>query len=54
MVEKAHSYGIFVNVFFADKEEDMLKYINIGVDAILTNYPDKLVKLIKTVVERLI
>ena len=48
MVEKAHSYGIFVNVFFADKkEEDMLKYINIGVDAILTNYPDKLVKLIK-------
>jgi len=39
--------------FFADKEEDMLKYINIGVDAILTNYPDKLIKLIKTVVERL-
>ncbi len=47
MVEKAHSYGIFVNVFFADTKEDMLKYINIGVDAILTNYPDRLIKILK-------
>jgi len=47
MVEKAHSYGIFVNVFFADTKEDMLKHINIGVDAILTNYPDILIKLVK-------
>ncbi len=45
MVKKAHSYGIFVNVFFADTREDMCKYIRLGVDGILTNYPDMLILL---------
>lgn len=46
MVKRAHSYGIFVNVFYADTEQDMKKYIRIGVDAILTNYPDILISLV--------
>lgn len=46
MVKKAHSYGILVNVFFADTRENMWKYIGLGVDAILTNYPDMLISLL--------
>lgn len=47
MIEKAHLYGLFVNVFFADTEEEMKKYIDYGADAILTNYPDILLSVLK-------
>ena len=30
------------NVFYADEEEDMLALIDMGVDGILTNYPERL------------
>lgn len=49
LVKKAHACGIFVNVFFADTEEAMEKYIGFGVDAILTNYPDILISLMKRI-----
>jgi glycerophosphoryl diester phosphodiesterase len=47
LVKNAHAHGIFVNVFFADTEEIMSRYIEFGVDAILTNYPDILVSLLR-------
>jgi glycerophosphoryl diester phosphodiesterase len=31
-----------VHVFYADTPEDMCAYIEIGVDGILTNYPERL------------
>ena len=41
-VEKAHAAGRIVHVFYADTPEDIRAYIEIGVDGILTNYPERL------------
>ena len=41
-VEKAHAAGRLVHVFYADTPEDMRAFIVIGVDGILTNYPERL------------
>lgn len=45
LVEKAHANGMEVNVFYADEEEDMLALVEMGVDGILTNFPERLKKL---------
>ncbi|MPN30719.1 hypothetical protein SDC9_178190 [bioreactor metagenome] len=37
MVDKAHANGIVCNVFFADDPEEAIKYLDMGVDTILTN-----------------
>lgn len=44
-VEKAHANNMEVNVFYADEEKDMLALIEMGVDGILTNYPERLKQL---------
>ena len=49
-VQKAHAAGRIVHVFYADTPEDMRDYIEIGVDGILTNYPERL-KAILTEIE---
>jgi len=36
-VDKAHKNGIKCNVFFADEEEEAKRYIEMGIDTILTN-----------------
>lgn len=41
-VRKAHDAGLGVHVFYADTPEDMRTYIKMGVDGILTNYPERL------------
>jgi glycerophosphoryl diester phosphodiesterase len=41
-IQKAHAAGRIVHVFYADTPEDMCAYIEIGVDGILTNYPERL------------
>ena len=41
-VQKAHDAGRIVHVFYADTPEDMREYIDIGVDGILTNFPERL------------
>ena len=41
-VRKAHAAGRIVHVFYADSPEDMRAFIEIGVDGILTNYPERL------------
>jgi len=41
-VRKAHESGLGVHVFYADTPEDMRKYIGMGVDGILTNYPERM------------
>jgi len=40
-VQQAHAAGLAVHVFYADTPEDMRSYIEIGVDGILTNYPER-------------
>ena len=41
-VRKAHEAGRVVHVFYADFPEDMRAFIEIGVDGILTNFPERL------------
>lgn len=41
-VQQAHNAGLVVHVFYADTPEDMRHYIEMGVDGILTNYPERL------------
>ena len=38
-VEEAHRYGMSVNVWTVDKEEDIRRMIDLGVDCITTNNP---------------
>ena len=47
LVEKVHAENLLVSVWTVNNEEDMIKYINMGVDNITTVCPDKLIELIK-------
>ena len=49
-VQKAHESGLGVHVFYADTLEDMRAYIGMGVDGILTNYPERLNEVIAEIV----
>ncbi len=42
LVEDAHEHGMEVNPFFADEEPEMQRLIDCGVDGILTNFPERL------------
>ncbi len=46
-VEEAHGKSMEVNPFYADEEGEMRRLISLGVDGILTNYPDRLMDLIR-------
>jgi len=37
MVDKAHAHGILCNVFYADDPEEARRYLDMGIDTILTN-----------------
>ena len=37
MIDKAHANGIICNVFYADEPEEAQKYLDMGIDTILTN-----------------
>lgn len=41
-VDEAHKLGLEVNVWTVDSDEDMRYFIDLGVDYITTNYPEKL------------
>lgn len=45
-VQLAHGSGLGVHVFYADTPEDMRTYIGMGVDGILTNYPERMKEVI--------
>ncbi len=45
-IERAHKVGITVNVFYADHVSEMKRLIECGVDGILTNEPELLLKLL--------
>ena len=46
-VKQAHDLGLEVNVWTVDSEEDMQYFIDLGVDYITTNYPERLQALLK-------
>lgn len=37
MIDKAHEHGIICNVFWSDDEEEAKKFLEMGIDTILTN-----------------
>jgi glycerophosphoryl diester phosphodiesterase len=37
MIDKAHENGIYCNVFWSDKQDETKKFIEMGIDTILTN-----------------
>ena len=47
-VDEIKSYGLGVNVWTVNEEKDMLEMIEMGVDGIITNYPNRLNQLLKT------
>ena len=46
-VEQAKKLGLEVNVWTVDEEEDMRYFIDLGVDYITTDYPERLQALLK-------
>jgi glycerophosphoryl diester phosphodiesterase len=47
LVEEAHGSGLLISVWTVDQPEDMKRMIELGVDRITTNYPDRLVQLLR-------
>lgn len=45
-VEAAHRVGTAVHVWTVDEEADMQRMINMGVDGLMTDYPERLLKLL--------
>lgn len=45
IVKKVHEYKMFLLPWTVDEEKDMTALADLGVDGIISNYPDKLVKL---------
>ncbi len=42
LIEEAHAEGLAVYVFTVDAEEDMRRLLDLGVDGLFTNHPDRL------------
>jgi glycerophosphoryl diester phosphodiesterase len=42
LVEAAHGEGLAVYVFTVDDPEDMVRLLELGVDGIFTNFPDRM------------
>lgn len=49
VVEDIKKKGIIINAYTVNDEEDMKKLIRLGIDGIITNYPDKLKKTIQNI-----
>lgn len=45
VVKKSHEYKMFLLPWTVDQEKDMIALGDMGVDGIISNYPDKLVKI---------
>ena len=37
MIDKAHAHGIICNVFWSDDPEETVRFLDMGIDTILTN-----------------
>lgn len=48
IVKDIHKNGIAINTYTVNEEADMKKLIGLGIDGIITNYPDKLNNLLKS------
>ena len=46
--EEAHRLGLIIHPFYADDTAEMMRLIECGVDGILTNFPERLIELLKS------
>ncbi|MCX8118775.1 MAG: glycerophosphodiester phosphodiesterase family protein [Desulfobacterota bacterium] len=44
---RAHQEGIGIGVYTLNTEEEMARFVEMGVDAIITDHPDRLIRLLK-------
>ena len=47
-IDKIHKEGMKLNVYTVNKEEELEQFVKWGVDGIITNYPDRLIRILKT------
>ena len=47
LIAKARARGMKVNTWTVDEPDEMRRLIGLGVDAIISNYPDRLLKVVK-------
>ena len=47
VVEEIHANGIKVNAWTINEEEDIRKMIGLGIDGIISNYPDRVAKIMQ-------
>jgi glycerophosphoryl diester phosphodiesterase len=47
-ISKAHQEGIKVNVYTLNMEEEIEQFLHWGIDGIITDYPDRLIKILQT------
>jgi glycerophosphoryl diester phosphodiesterase len=47
LVEAAHARGLQVHAWTINDEESMKRLIALGIDGIMTDYPDRLLKLLE-------
>jgi glycerophosphoryl diester phosphodiesterase len=47
LMDSAHRAGLSVSVWTVDRQADMRRMIDLGADCIITNYPDRLVRLLQ-------
>jgi len=47
LVEEAHQGGLLISVWTVDQPEDAKRMVALGVDRITTNYPDRLIRLLR-------
>ena len=50
MIEKSHENGMKVNVYTVNEERDIIQMCKQGVDAIITDYPDRAIRLRKNLI----
>ena len=46
-LSKAHQEGLRVNVWTVNTEKEMAHFVSMGVDGIITNYPDRLLRILE-------
>lgn len=47
VIDRVRAAGVMVNPYTINEEEVMKRFLNYGIDGIITNYPDKLKKLME-------
>jgi glycerophosphoryl diester phosphodiesterase len=52
VVEAAHNRNLEVHAWTINETEDMLRLMNMGVDGLMTDYPDRLIKVVGRPLER--